>query len=83
MAEYIDRAAAIHAVHNAWMNGAYYVETMNALKKLSSADIVAVVRCKDCKYWEETLNGKGYCKDISGFGRWWKGNDYCSYGEQK
>ena len=56
-----------------------------AIKALEqcTADIADVVRCRDCKYWEETLNGKGYCKDIIGFGRWWKGNDYCSYGERE
>ena len=43
-------------------------------------EFVKPVRCKDCKYWEKTSNEKGYCKDIIGFGRWWKGNDYCSYG---
>lgn len=77
MAEYINRKAAIHAVHNAWMNGAYYVETMNALKKLSSADIVAVVRCKDCKWYgtnDELCLREGMSMSEE---------DYCSYGEQK
>ena len=53
------------------------------IKALPSANVAEVVRCKDCKYWEKTSNEKGYCKDIIGFGRWWKGNDYCSYGERK
>lgn len=44
-----------------------------------------IVRCKDCRYWEEseTIGGKGYCKDLYGFGRWWKSEDFCSYAERK
>lgn len=37
MDDYISRQAAIDAVHNAWINGAYYTETINALKRLPSA----------------------------------------------
>lgn len=42
-----------------------------------------IVRCKDCRYWEDVMNGKGYCKDMSGFGRWWKDNDFCSRAERR
>lgn len=40
-----------------------------------------VVRCKNCKYWEQE-GTKGICKDLYGFGRYWKPDDYCSYGER-
>ena len=42
-----------------------------------------IVRCKDCRYWEETMSGKGCCKDMYGFGRWWKDNDFCSRAERR
>lgn len=46
-------------------------------------DAVPVVRCKDCKYWQD--NNGGYPHDEC---RWGKGetpdpDDYCSYGERK
>lgn len=43
---------------------------------------VPLIECKNCKYWEETMNDKGYCKDMYGFGRWWKADDYCSRAER-
>ena len=46
-------------------------------------EFVKVVRCKDCKHWEPTVSDRGYCKDLFGFGRWWKAEDSCSYGVQK
>lgn len=45
-----------------------------------TVDAVPVVRCKDCKYWEKSMSNRGYCKDMYGFGRWWKADDHCSYG---
>lgn len=48
-----------------------------------AADVVEVVRCKDCQYWEKaTVNGKGFLicpasgMDITS-------DDFCSYGERK
>ena len=46
-------------------------------------DVVPVVRCKDCKYWQD--NNDGYPHEEC---RWWHGetqdaNDFCSYGERK
>lgn len=48
-----------------------------------TADVVEVVRCKDCKYWQD--NNGGYPHDEC---RWGKdetpdANDYCSYGERR
>lgn len=37
-------------------------------------DIVTVVRCKDCKYWN---NGGCYRLELS------RPDDFCSYGEKK
>lgn len=40
----------------------------------AAADVVTVVRCKDCKYWE---NGDCYRIELS------RPDDFCSYGERK
>ena len=47
-----------------------------------TADVVEVVRCKDCKYWQD--NNGGYPHEEC---RWGKdetpdADDYCSYGER-
>lgn len=47
-----------------------------------TADVVEVVRCKDCKYWQD--NNGGYPNQNC---RWMKDetpddDDYCSYGER-
>lgn len=61
----------------------YFIEQ---LKAIPSADVVEVVRCKDCKYAEIKDNGvlrkTAYCHrlnvSISG-----KGKGYCYLGERK
>lgn len=48
------------------------------------ADLVEVVRCKDCKYWGGVVFGY-VCRRFSGtyIRNETKENDYCSYGERK
>ena len=53
------------------------------LKQYEDSDAVHVVRCKDCKYWQD--NNDGYPHEEC---RWWHGetpdsNDFCSYGERR
>lgn len=80
MADLIDRQAAIYAMSIAWLNGAYYTETMNALKELPSADAIEVIRCKDCKYYDLAKNGiNGVCNRQYGS---FNAYDFCSYGER-
>ena len=50
---------------------------------LPTIDAVEVVRCKDCKWWQD--NNGGYPHEEC---RWGKGetpdaDDYCSYGERR
>lgn len=59
-----------------------------AINKLPSADVVEVVRCKNCIYFtEEHRNGQGICccdnKDTN-YNAEFKpyADDYCSYGER-
>lgn len=49
---------------------------------IPAADVVEVVRCKDCKFHEvNVLNcGMEWCKKFSRITYF---NDYCSYGERK
>ena len=56
---------------------------INELELAPTEDVVAVVRCKDCKYWQD--NNNGYPHDEC---RWGKeetpnSDDYCSFGERR
>ena len=42
--------------------------------KLPTADVVPVIRCKDCKHWN---NGDCYRIELT------RPDDYCSYGERR
>lgn len=48
MAEYIDRDDAINAIKKDVMGGLNYE---SILKRIPSADVQPVVRCKDCKHF--------------------------------
>lgn len=48
-----------------------------------TVDATQVVRCKDCEYWDRVTANRGGCKDLYGFGRWWKPDDHCSYGVRR
>ena len=50
------------------------------------AEMVAVVRCKDCKHWQktniETIDGEPYY-DCPFCGEWADANGFCSFGERR
>lgn len=58
------------------------------LSQVEPADVVEVVRCKDCKHSEPSTKHEN-CKNIENkFWCWvqadvWSDNDFCSYGERR
>lgn len=57
---------------------------MNIIHNTPTADVVEVVRCKDCRYWQEYQEGH-YPNELC---PWDKNettdeDDYCSYGERR
>ena len=46
-------------------------------------DVVEVVRCKDCKYWQDNNDGYPHEECRWGNGETPGANDFCSYGERK
>lgn len=65
-----------------WHDKAQSYEQTILKLSLNRADVVEVVRCKDCKYWQD--NNGGYPNQNC---RWMKdetpdADDYCSYGEK-
>lgn len=82
---YIEREAAIKAIENDCPEAVYYTkrDAIDCIEAQPTADVVAVVRCKDCKYYEihkpsVTLNCEREGKLIP-----MMPNDYCSYGERR
>lgn len=85
MAKYIDRAAAVKSVlrmrrpeNSVAQNRMLSIIQMDMLK-LPAADVVPVVRCKDCKYNVGTKK----CLNPDSFFAVPKDDDFCSYGERK
>lgn len=85
MAEYIDRAAAVKSVlrmrrpeNSVAQNRMLSIIQIDMLK-LPAADVVPVVRCKDCKYNVGTKK----CLNQDSFFAVPKDDDFCSYGERK
>ena len=80
MSDYIDRQAAIDAVGDVHPLDYNSQAIAYRLKSLPSADVVPVVRCKDCKH-----NNSGYCNNYDGFAHFdhffVQDDDYCSRGE--
>ena len=63
-----------------------------AISKVPTVDAVEVVRCKDCKWYEESiypeLRPTRFCYRLTNnkgvhIGYNWDGNDFCSYGERR
>lgn len=79
MAEFIERAEAAEFFEKSkqtmWHKDDI-AATISSKKNIPSADVVEVVRCKDCTEWDEK---EQECSHWYGF----RANDYCSYGERR
>ena len=53
------------------------------LKHYEDSGAVEVVRCKDCKYWQDNNDGYPHEECRWGHGETPDANDFCSYGERK
>ena len=58
-------------------------EFIALLKKVESGEIVEVVRCKDCKYWERGKDYEPYCNHWGNMMPDTNAEDFCSYGERR
>ena len=83
MARYIDADALIKRIYPIGIGDGMYVINAKAVKfaidTQPTADVLEVVRCKDCKWWH--TNGCAFRNDCA------KGlpcdDDFCSHGERK
>ena len=79
MSDYIKREDALKALSEI----AVFTDVAeDVVNDIPSADVVEVVRCKDCKwYYISKVNGQGWCdihenSDVDGEG-------FCNYGKRK
>ena len=89
MDEYIDRektcGECIHAVICKKVNGSGFSPNNIAYCGVfkNAADVVEVVRCKDCKKWEEIKHGQGWCTGFAPSDVFSDYDYFCSNGERK
>lgn len=83
MAEYIEREAAIRVLNGQSSLTMTRSSLIDSISKLPAADVARVVRCKDCKYWQDNNDGYPHEECRWGHGETPDANDFCSYGEQK
>ncbi len=78
MAEYIEKSVALLSIEHE--DPAYKY----AIERVPAADVVEVVRCKDCKHYVDENNGFAWCVCHTAFDKFYvQPNNYCSYGERK
>lgn len=83
MAEYIEREAAIRVLNGQSSLTMTRSSLIDSISKLPAADVAPVVRCKDCKYWQDNNDGYPHEECRWGHGETPDANDFCSYGERK
>lgn len=90
MSGYIDRETAIDEIDK-WLDSVGYVtvgkglssygELVGCLEDTPAADVVEVVRCKDCRFWtkqNDSLQGRCLLSENYPTREW-----YCANGERK
>ena len=84
MTDYISRQAAIRAFNGCYNTRdceemrSYIHKVADIIKSIPTADVVEVVRCKDCRYWQN-YNDVMVCGLTNAM---MSISDYCSYGER-
>ena len=70
MSEYIKKEDVLQAIAG----------LLNVVEQIDSADVVEVIRCKDCKYYVPISARIGECKDTRMNSTYM---NYCGYAERK
>jgi len=86
MSDYIRKEDAVDTIKKnfKYLPG-YMNATINYIKALPSADVVQVVRCKDCEWAVKSTELPGWymCKCEEAFDYYAKPDDFCSYGKKR
>lgn len=78
MAEYIEKQALIEGMVK--VDGRKW-STKTLGEVLDTIRSIEIVRCKDCRYFEESRNGWGTCTSVVEI--LIHGTDFCSFGERE
>lgn len=89
MSDYISRKAAEErldrlereAYHNSVLWPDHVEECREAIREIPAADVVEVVRCKDCKHYNPEAT-EWRCDIVAGLVEPYD-DDFCSYGERR
>ena len=73
----IHASAARKAILDADPRLAYCIDSIQGV------DAVEVVRCKDCKHWDEIKHGYGWCCLDKTQHKYAKEEEFCSFGERR
>lgn len=75
--KYIEVEGVMRACYDSFLKtgNKAYREIFALVEAVPAADVVEVVRCKDCKWFNDCVNGNAF--------KIWDIEDYCSYGEKK
>lgn len=91
MDDYISRQTAMDCLTGIYEDPVslheYITVTLRKLRNAPSADVQPVVRCKNCKYWDEsdihsTVNPNCRCRAVVRK-NYTDSEFYCAYGERK
>ncbi len=80
MLDLIDRNAMLKTLENSGVLGKF---AKFLIKKQPTVDAVEVVRCKDCKHYNNSLCTYSQAKGYRGCATCVEENDFCSYDERK
>ena len=94
MDEYIERETLMRRIkeihcaecdsyHGVRCRACWVDDTLDYIDSEPAADVAPVVRCKDCKYWQDNNDGYPHEECRWGHGETPDANDFCSYGERK
>lgn len=82
MDEYIKREAVIEAIMSEPPDAHYPQWYVDKIKSIPAADVVPVVRCKDCRWRGREECAMFYRCECGEQHTWETDDDFCSYGEK-
>ena len=81
MKEYIEKAVALEALSKSGVT--CNMRAHKIVASIQAADVVEVVRCKNCRFFSGRQECYCHAADENGTPIFVRENDFCSYGQRK